>query len=144
MSYKFLPPAADGRGKGRGRGHPPRSGKYKGGAPIKSAQGVYPIIPDEDTTFAFVEFIHNRGSAILQAAGGPGAPQVYPSLMEGARNHPARTGSPSGIFRPDSMSSAPGKAKHFFPCFTIRFLKDHQFVNTAGVLETLTPGDFQG
>jgi hypothetical protein len=109
---------------------------------MKSAKGVYPIIPDDDIAFAFVEFVHNRGSAILQAAGGPGAPQVYVSLMEGARSHIARTGSTAGIFRPDSLAQAPGKAKHFFPGFTVRFLKDHQFFNSAGVLETLTPGDY--
>jgi hypothetical protein len=70
---------------------------------MKSAQSVYPIIPDEDTTFAFVEFIHNRGSAILHATGGLGAPQVYASLMDLARNHIARAGSTSGIFKLDFM-----------------------------------------
>jgi len=44
---------------------PPRSGKYRDGGPMKSAQGVYPIISDDATTFAFVEFVRNRGSAIL-------------------------------------------------------------------------------
>ena len=39
---------------------------------MKSAQGVYPIIPDDDTSFAFVEFVHNRGSVILQTAGDRG------------------------------------------------------------------------
>ena len=60
---------------------------------MKSTQSVYPIIPDEDTTFSFADFIHNRGSTILQAMGGPGAPQAYASLMEGARNLIAKTGS---------------------------------------------------
>jgi len=92
---------------------------------MKSAQGVYPIILDDDTTFVFVEFIHNKGPTILQASGGQGAPQVYVSLMEGARNHIARSGSTAGIFRRDSLSQAPGKAKHFFPGFIVRFLKDH-------------------
>jgi hypothetical protein len=82
---------------------------------MKSAQGVYPIILDDDTSFAFVEFVHNKGSAILQAAGGPGAPQVYVSIMEGERNHIVKTGSTAGIFRPDSLAQASGKAKHFFP-----------------------------
>jgi len=86
---------------------------------MKSAQGVYPVIPDEDTSFAFVEFIHTRGTAILQAAGGPGAPQCYVFLMEGARQHIAKTCSTAGIFRPDSLSHAPGKANHFFPGFTV-------------------------
>jgi len=111
---------------------------------MKSSRSVFPTIPDDGTTFAFVEFIHTRGSAILTAIAGPGAPQVYVSLMEGARSHIARTGSTSGIFRPDALAVAPGRAKHFFPGFTIRFMKDNQFTNSAGVLETLTPGDYQG
>jgi hypothetical protein len=64
--------------------------------------------------------------------------------MEGARNHVAKTSSTAGIFRPDALAAAPGKAKHFFPGFTIRFLRDHQFINYAGVQETLIPGDYQG
>jgi hypothetical protein len=111
---------------------------------MKSAQGVYPIIPDDDTAFAFVEFIHSRGSAILFTKEGPSAPQVYVSLMEGASNHIARTCSTAGIFRPDALAATHGKAKHFFPGFTIRFLKYHQFSNAAGVVETLTPRDYQG
>ena len=92
---------------------------------MKSAQSVFPIIQDDDTTFAFVEFIHTRGSAILTTTFGPGAPQVYVPLIEGARSHIARTGSTSRIFRLDAMSASPVKAKHFFPGFTIRFMKDH-------------------
>jgi len=111
---------------------------------MKSAQGVFPIIPDDDTAFAFMEFIHSSGSAILQPNMGPGAPQVYVSLMEGARNHIKTTSTTASIFRPDALATAPGKAKHFSPGFTIRFLKDHQFSNAAGVTETLTPGDYQG
>jgi len=111
---------------------------------MKSAQGVYPIIPDDDTAFAFVEFIHSRGSAILLAKEGPGAPQVYVSLMEGARNHIAKTCSTAGIFRPDALATSSRKAKHFVPRFTIRFLKDHQFFNAAGVVETLTQRDYHG
>jgi len=88
---------------------------------MKSAQGLYPIIPDNDTTFAFVEFLHCRGTAILQATGGSGAPMIYVSLLEGARSHIAKTGSTTGVFMPDALSQAPGKAKHFFPGFTIRF-----------------------
>jgi hypothetical protein len=42
---------------------------------MKSAHGVYQILPDDDTTFAFVESIHNKGSAILQASGEPRAPK---------------------------------------------------------------------
>jgi hypothetical protein len=38
---------------------------------MKSAQCLYPIIPDNDTAFAFVEFLHYKDPAILQAAGGP-------------------------------------------------------------------------
>ena len=92
---------------------------------MKSARGVYPVIPDDDTAFAFVEFIHSRGLAILLAKEGQGAPQVYVSFMDGERNHIARTCSTVGIFRPHALAAAPGKAKHFFPGFTIRFLKDH-------------------
>ena len=54
---------------------------------MKSAQGVYPIIPDDDTAFVFMEFIHNGGTAIPYSTGKPGAPQVYGSFMERARNH---------------------------------------------------------
>ncbi len=71
---------------------------------MKFAQGVYPIFPDDDTAFAFVEFIHTRGSTILQATGGPGAPQVYVSLMEGARSHIVKTDSPTGV----STTGCPG------------------------------------
>ena len=74
MSFDFPPPAKDGRGRDRGRGQPPRFTKYKGGAPMKSAQGVFPIIPDDDTAFAFVEFIHTRGFGILLSENGLGAP----------------------------------------------------------------------
>ena len=111
---------------------------------MKSVQSVFSIIPNDDTSFAFVEFIHTRGSAIMAATACPGAPQVYVSLIEGARSHVAKTGSTSGIFRPDALAATPGKAKHFFPGYTNRFLRDHQFTNSAGVLETLTPGDYQG
>ena len=58
---------------------------------MKSAQGLYPIIPGNDTAFAIVEFLHHRGTAILQAAGGSGAPLIYVSLLEGARSHIANT-----------------------------------------------------
>ena len=111
---------------------------------MKSALSVFPIIPDDDMAFAFVEFIHSRGSVIMLTKEGPGAPQVYVSLMEGARNHVARTCSTTCIFRPDALAATLGKAKHFFLGFTIRFLKDHQLTNSARVLETLTPGDYQG
>jgi hypothetical protein len=59
--------------------------------------------------------------------------------MEGARNHIAKTGSTAFIFRPDALAAAPGIAEHFYPRFTIRFLKDHQFSNVTRVEETLTP-----
>ena len=62
---------------------------------MKSAQGLYPIVPDDDTTFAFMEFLHYRGTTILQAAGGLSAPLIYVSLLEGARSHIAQTGSTS-------------------------------------------------
>jgi len=111
---------------------------------MKSAQGVYPVIADNDTAFAFVEFLHYRGSAILQAACGPRSPMIYASLMEGARSHIASTGITAGIFRPDALAQAPGKAKHFFLGFTIRFHQDHQFITQAGAFETMRPGDYQG
>ncbi len=74
MSFNFPPPARDDRGRGRGRGQPPRSSKYMGGGTMKSGQGVFPIIPDDNTAFAFVEFIQSRGSFILLSKFGPGAP----------------------------------------------------------------------
>ncbi len=88
---------------------------------MKSAQGLYPFIPDNDTSFAFVEFLHYKGTAILQATDGSGAPLIYVSLLEGARSHIAKTRSIAGVFMLDALSQAPGKAKHFFPGFTIRF-----------------------
>jgi hypothetical protein len=54
---------------------------------MKSAQGVYPIILDDDTAFAFVEFIHNRGSAILQAAGDQGTLCLCVSYGGGTQPH---------------------------------------------------------
>jgi hypothetical protein len=111
---------------------------------MKSAQGFYPIISDDDTAFAFIELIHYRGTAILQGAGGSSAPLIYVSLMEGARTHMVQTGSTAGIFRPDALAQAPGKAKHFFPGFTIRFYQAHQFVTPAGAFENMAPGDYQG
>ncbi len=111
---------------------------------MKSAQGVFPIIPDDDNAFAFVEFIHSGGSSILLDKMGPGAPKVYASLMEGARSHIAKTGSTTGIFRLYALAAAPRKKKYFFPGFTIRFLRDHQFTNSARVLETIMIGDYQG
>jgi len=80
---------------------------------MKSAQGLYPIIPDHDTAFAFVEFLHYRGTAILQAVGGPGAPLIYASLLEGARNHITQTGSTAGIFMPDTLSQPRERRKTF-------------------------------
>jgi len=37
-----------------------------------------------------------------------------------------------------------GKVKHFFPGFTIRFRRDHSFVNSARAPKTLIPGNYQG
>jgi hypothetical protein len=45
---------------------------------------------------------------------------------------------------PEDLSQAPGKAKHFFPGFTIRFHQTHQFVTPAGAFESLSHGDYQG
>jgi hypothetical protein len=111
---------------------------------MKSAQGIYPIIPDNDTAFAFVEFVHCRGTTILQSTGGSIAPPIYVSLMEGARNHVTNTGSKVGKFKPNPLSQAPEIAKHFLPKFTIRFHQVHHFVPPARSLETLEPRDYQG
>ena len=81
---------------------------------MKSAQGVIPIIPDDDTAFAFVEFIHSRGSTILQANMGPGAPHVYVSLMEGARSHIANTDSTACTFSSGCISDSSGESQAFF------------------------------
>ena len=45
---------------------------------------------------------------------------------------------------PDALSQAPGKAKHFFLGFTIRFHQTHQFVTPACAFESLPPGDYHG
>ena len=112
---------------------------------MRSAQGVYPICEDDDTALAFVDFIHTRDTAILWAAWGPRAPQCYISLMEGARSHMTKIGSAVGVmFIPDSHAMTPGKAKHFFPGFTIRFLEAYSFTNSAGTVEILTQRDYQG
>jgi hypothetical protein len=111
---------------------------------MKSAQGVYPICSDHDSASAFAEFIHTQGTRIFQAATSQWAPRCYVSLIEGARAHIVKTGSTSWIFRPESQTSVPGKAKYFFPGFTIRFIAEHQFVNSSGVLEVLSPMDYQG
>ena len=108
---------------------------------MKSAQGVYPICSDHDSAFAFVEFIHSQEIRILQAVSGQWAPHCYVSFIEGARAPIVKTGSTTGIFRPDSQASVPGKAKHFFPGFTIRVIAEHQLVNFLGVLEVLTSTD---
>ncbi len=91
-----------------------------------------------------MEFIHERGTTILQAVGGPWAPQIYVSLMQGARNHMLRTCSAASVFRIDNRVMVPGRAKHSFPGFTIRFSRNHAFVNSARVLEVISPGDYQG
>jgi len=95
-------------------------------------------------TFPYSDKRHQRHKRHHSTTIGQGAPQVYVSLMEDAGSHVVKTGSTTGIFRPDALATAPGKAKHFFPGFTIRFLRDHQFINSAGVQETLTPSDYQG
>ena len=86
---------------------------------------------------AFVDYLHTSGTAILRAAGGPRAPQVFVSLMEGAKSHMAKTSSVARVFKPDSQAPTPRKAKHFFPGFIIRFLEEHSFTISAGTVETL-------
>jgi len=103
MSYLTPGPEASSRGRGRGRGFPPQHGRR---APtLRSAQGVYPICPDDDAAVAFVEFVHTQGSQILRATGGPWAPFLYASLIDSAREHISSTGSPKGVFRPDNQSN---------------------------------------
>jgi hypothetical protein len=91
MSYKILAPDSFTRGKGRGRGYPPRPNNGRKEAPIWSAQGSYPICTDDEIVVAFVEFVHLHGTKILREANGAGAPEVYASLMNGAHFHIART-----------------------------------------------------
>ncbi len=69
---------------------------------MRPAQGVYPISEDDDIAEAFMDFLHTRGSANMRAAGGPRAPQVYVSRMEGVKSHMAKTGSGAGVFIPVS------------------------------------------
>jgi hypothetical protein len=109
---------------------------------ILSAQDVYPIFVDDDSSVEFLDFIHDGATTIIQAAGGIWAPQVYVSLMYGARHDMMRTGSTMGVFCPDSQAITHGKAKHFFPGFTIRFRTHHSFVNSAGASEALSLGDY--
>jgi hypothetical protein len=110
---------------------------------MKSAQGVYPVIPDDDTAFAFVEFIHSRDRLFCLPRRNPGPQKsTFPSWT--ARETVLQRPERSGIFRPDALAAAHGKATQFFPGFTIRFLHDNQFSNAAGVKETLTPGDYNG
>jgi hypothetical protein len=86
-----------------------------------STHGVFPICVDDDSAVAFVEVIHDMAISFLQDLDGVWDPQIYVSLMQGARNYVARTGSAAGVFRPDAQPQTHGKAKHFFPGFTIRF-----------------------
>ncbi len=86
---------------------------------------------DDNTPVAFVDFIHERGTTIFHRVGGPRAPQVYVSLMQGARSHIKRTGSAPSVLCPDSQAMVSGRAKHFFPGFTIRFNRGHAFVNST-------------
>ena len=114
------------------------------GATMRSAQGVYPNYEDDDTSVGFEDFVHTRGTAILQTTGEPWAPQVYVSLIERARAHIAKIGSIKMVFRPDSQAMVPGKATHVFPGFTIRFLTELSFTNSSRILEVLTRTDYQG
>ena len=83
---------------------------------MKSTQGVYPTIQDDDTAFAFVEFIHSRGSAILLAKEGPGAPRVYVSLMYGRREEPHRKDRLDGIhLSPGCLGSSTWDSRTFLP-----------------------------
>jgi hypothetical protein len=143
MAYKQHAHEKATRGMGRGKCKPPRLGRAKSGTTMRSAQGVYLICADVNSAVSFVEFIHDRVTTILQTSVGMWAPQIYVSPIQGARNHIAITGSTTRVFRPDAQAQTPGKAKHFFPGFTIRFRTDHNFVNAAGVSETLTNGDYQ-
>ena len=72
---------------------------------------------------------HEGHGHLAGGRGGARAPQVYVSLMEGAKSHMAETCSVVGVFRPDNHASSPGKANHFFPGFTIKLLEEHHFTN---------------
>jgi hypothetical protein len=111
---------------------------------MRSAQGAYPICPDNETTVAFVEFIHIHGTALLQAAKGAWAPRVYVSLMYGVRSHIARTGTTTRVFLPDNQSTKLQTAKHYLLGFTIKVLREHTFTDSTGGLEVLSPQVYQG
>ncbi len=144
MPYKIPAPKAASRGRGRGKGYPPRPNYGRRATPMKSAHGVYPICPNDETTVALVEFIHTHGTRILREAGGHRAPLIYASLMDGARSHVSKIGSAARVFRPDPQSSRQGTAKHYFPDFTIRFPSEHTLTDSTGNLEVLPPQDYQG
>jgi len=72
---------------------------------MRYAQGVYPIFPYDETTVAFVEFVHTHESSLLWAAGGTLAHLVYASITYEIRNHTMRTSSAAGVFRPDKQSN---------------------------------------
>jgi len=116
MSFNFSLPAKDGRGRCRDKGQPPRSGKYRGGAPLKSAQGVFPIIPDDDTAFAFMEFIHSRGSTIhLTSQHGSRSPACL-RLAHGRRKEPHCDYWHDGMHFPSGCSSGcSGESQAYFP-----------------------------
>jgi hypothetical protein len=143
MAYRIPRPDASSRGRGRGSGFPPHPQGRRGHA-LRSAQGIYPICQDDETAVSFMEFIHQHGTSILQATGGPWAPTIYVSLIDSARAHIASTGSAVGVFRTDPQSSQQGTAKHFFPGFSIRFLSEHSFVDSSGGSERMKPRNYQG
>jgi hypothetical protein len=91
MSYHIPGPEASSRGRGRGRGFPPQHNHGRRALALRSGHGVYPICADDDAAVTFVEFVHNQGSQILQATGGPWAPHLYASLIDSTRDHISST-----------------------------------------------------
>ena len=101
MAYRIPGSEASSRGRGKGGGFPPHGRRSPA---LRSAQGAYPICADDDAAVAFVEFIHNQGSKILHATGGPWAPQLYASLIDSVRDHISSTCTTKGVFRPYGQS----------------------------------------
>jgi len=111
---------------------------------MRFAQGVYPICQDDENAVAFVEFVHLHGTSLLQAASNPWVPQVYVSIMEGVRIHMLRSGSATGIFRPDNQAKQHETTKNFLHSFSIRFLIEHTSTDSTCGLEVLPTHDYQG
>jgi len=84
------------------------------------------------------------GTRILRSEGGPLAPKVYVSLVQGARNHILRTRSSNGVLRPESKTNQYEFAKHFFPGSTIMCMDDRSFRDPICGVVILPPHVYQG